>query len=357
MIREYIKTILIFTSLLLLTSTCNKGKTNKTSIDLVRIDSVSFSAGEKLFGKFFEQIKITNDQEYLAFAERIKNQVFIFNSKGNLHGVIGESGKGPKGIVQIYGFGFNNSNQVYILDSGQWLLKVFDLKGNLIYSTPFFEEVTLQPSPFSISWYKGGFVVPIFEKKYIKKPEKSDLIALVNKNGIPIKTIGTQDPFTSKDNRTSFFSEMALDSVNDLAYSNLQSSPYYQIHDLRSGEKVGMGGKVTKNFNLVEEEIKANSTIQTKKSGLEETSVNRRIFLTNEYVIQQRQTLTKEWFETSQYNSKKNYLVFYSKETNEFLGEISVPFTPIGEHGSKLYLVEDFNPDNYKIGIFEIAEN
>ncbi|MDR9419071.1 hypothetical protein [Gracilimonas sp.] len=44
-------------------------------------------------------------------------------------------------------------------------------------------------------------------------------------------------------------------------------------------------------------------------------------------------------------------------ETKEFLGEIHTPYTLGTVHKNQLYMIEDFNPDNFILGIYELVEN
>ncbi len=347
---------LLFLLAFVLSCTPKNEERKNSNLQLVKIDSVKLEQPDVLFGKFGEEMKVTEDGAYLLLAERIKNQVYVFNADGSFYKTIGERGRGPEGILKVYGFDVNSRKEILILDSKQWLLKVFDIEGNLIRSSSFFEEVPIQPSPGAILWHRDKFIVSILEKRFIQNPENSKLIAIVGDDGNPLKVLGKHDPFTAKDNQSSFFSAIALDKTTGKVYSNLRSSPYYQIHDLATGEKISYNGELNDGFKLLGKEIALHTPVNSKIKKLANTTGVPKIYLTDQFVIQHRQTLTSEWFKTAQYEDKRNSLAFYDKQTNEFIQETIVQGTPTAVHENKIYMIEDFNPNNYTIGIYELVE-
>ncbi|MFP8489303.1 6-bladed beta-propeller [Gracilimonas sp. Q87] len=324
-------------------------------VDIVKIDSVVLQQGQEIFGNFFEQIKITGDKEYFLFSDRIRNQVFVFNSDGTFHSVIGVNGRGPKGILSVSGYDVNKKNEVFIYDSMQRMLKVFDLNGNLLHSTDFLERETFNPTANNLRWYNNKIVATIYETDVRFETHKSRLVGLIDTSGIAESIFGRFDEYSQDDNNLAFNTVIALDEETDLAYTNLQTSPYFQIYDLKKKVLIGREGQKTDNFFIPERELTPSMPISEKFKHRANTSAVAHIFVTDSYIIQNMQNLTEEWFDTMDYSSKDNFLVIYDKSSLELIQEVSVPSTPFGAHDNQLYFIEDFNPDNYTIGIYEIV--
>lgn len=338
---------------------CSSGESeiSTNEVDIIKVDSVLLQQGEEIFGKFFEQIKITEDKDYFLFSDRIRNQVFVFKSDGTFFSVIGVNGRGPKGILSVSGYDINKNNEVFIYDSMQRMLKVFDLKGNLLHSTEFLERETFNPTANNLRWYNNKIVATIYDTDVRFETHKSRLIGLIDTSGTAEAIFGRFDEFSQEDNNLAFNTVIALDEGTDLAYTNLQTSPYFQIYDLNRKVLIGREGHNTENFNIPERELTPSMPISEKFKHRANTSAVAHIFVTDKYIIQHMQILTEEWFDTMDYSSKDNFLIIYDKRSLELIQEVSVPSTPIGAHDNQIYFIEDFNPDNYIIGIYEIVTN
>lgn len=354
----FIKYVVTLVGIIYILPACYSNKESrieKSSLELVKVDSVTLKQGGKLFGEFFEQLKITSDGKYYLFSERIKNQIFVFKSTGSFYTTIGEEGRGPKGLLEVTGYDINKYNEVLVFDSSQRMLKVFGLEGNLLKSTKILEGVTYNPTANNILWYNDKILATVYDTEVGLETHKSKLIGLINIDGSLNTVFGRFDSFSKQDNQLAFNTLIALDEKNDLAYSNLQTSPYFQVYDLASKKRILYGGHQTKSFNIPSKEINPHMPLSKKFELSENTSGIMHIFLTDHYFVQHMQILTEEWFKTVDYTKKKNVLVVYDRETNEFVEEIPVKHTLCAVQNNKLYLIEDFAPDNYTIGIYELV--
>jgi urease beta subunit len=198
-------------------------------------------------------------------------------------------------------------------------------------------------------------VATIYDTDVRFETHKSRLLGLIDTSGNAETIFGRFDEFSQEDNNLAFNTVIALDEETDLAYTNLQTSPHFQIYDLNKKVLIGREGQKTKNFNIPERELTPSMPIDEKFKYRSNTSAVAHIFVTDNYIIQHMQNLTEEWFDTMDYSSKENFLVIYDKQSSELIQEVPVSSTPIGVHDNQMYFVEDFNPDNYTIGIYEIV--
>lgn len=348
--------VLVFSSLIIGCS-MDDSELITNEIDIVKIDSVLLQQGEEIFGSFFEQVQVSEDKNHFLFSDRTRNQVFVFNSDGSFFSVVGVRGRGPKGIISVSGFDINKNNEVFIYDSMQRMLKVFDVKGNLLHSTGFLENETFNPTANNLRWYNNKIVATIYDTDVRFETHRSRLIGLIDTNGTAETIFGRFDEFSMEDNNLAFNTVIALDEEADIAYTNLQTSPYFQIYDLNRKILIGREGQNTDNFNIPERELTPLMLISEKFKYRANTSAVAHIFVTDSYIIQHMQNLTEEWFDTMDYSTKDNFLIIYDKRSLELIQEVPIPFTPIGVHENQLYFIEDFNPENYTLGIYEIVKN
>src|SRR5690554_1451858 len=95
---------------------------NSDDIVLVKTDSLVLENTNPMFGKIIEKFRVSKTEDLLVFTDRLQDKVFVFDNRGEFVNIIGERGKGPKGIVTADHFAINDSNQVLIYDSAQYLL-------------------------------------------------------------------------------------------------------------------------------------------------------------------------------------------------------------------------------------------
>lgn len=323
-------------------------------IVLIKTDSFVLENTQPMFGRFIETFYVNKTGDILVFNDRLQNKLFTFNNAGKFLNTIGERGRGPKGILEVYQFAIDDENRVYIYDSAQYLLKIFDLDGELIHSKEFFLE-GIEPTHYELHLYNGKIFTPIIELEYSINPEKSKMLGVFDIDGKVDSLFGFLDPFSSKANSYDYITKITIDKNEKRMYSNLRTSPYIQVYDLENFQKLDYFGIKSKNFKLPDKHITRQMPLDLKLKYWAGTSSVYRIYTTNDYVIQHMQILTKDFLDLGDYNQKENYLVIYDKYTYEFVTEIPVQSTLGAVQENKLYFVENFDPDSYTIAIYEIS--
>lgn len=348
------KLFLFVTISFLFHSSCSENEANNVEISIGKTGSVILDESEPLFGKFHENFRINNTGEFWVFADRIQNKLFVFNKEGEFVSMIGERGRGPNGILSIGGFDINEENEVLIYDSSQRMLKKFNLEGDLINSVNFFDDVEFGTTALEMHSHKNKLLFSIIESQYGREPHKSKLLAFVDYSGVVDTVFGMHDPFAQEDNHYSFQNRIAWGKNENQIFTNLTSSPYIQMYDGNNYQQIDYFGESTKSFSLPGKEIHPSLPILEVIERSTNTSANLGLYLTEEFVIQHMQILTEEWFEMTDFSLKENILVIYDKKTREFVQELSVEHTLGAVQNNQLYFIEDFNPDNYTIGVYEL---
>lgn len=347
--------ILIFLILLSFACTFEEG-VNKKSLNLEKIDSFVLKPDSlNLFGLFEENFKIYRQGDMIAFSDRIKEKVFLFDDEGNFIQVYGENNKGPNGIISVDGYDFDGEGNIVILDLNQSLLKTFDRDGTVIKSSSVFEneEFFLAGSEFIIQ--EDAIYVPILEGLYANSPDSSNLIGKMDLDGNFVDTFGSFDPFLN-DDKQYMMENMFEISDNGIIYTNLSSSYRINSYRLNDNNHIESFGTKYPSFSLPQEDVKLNLPIPEINRRMTGVTVTNSIHSTSNYFIQHVQFLTEKWFKNVNFEDKYNLLVLYDIGTKEFIGEIHINGT-LGEvHENQLYMIEDFNPDNYTIGVYELVD-
>jgi hypothetical protein len=81
------------------------------------------------------------------------------------------------------------------------------------------------------------------------------------------------------------------------------------------------------------------------------------VYFLPEYLLHYFVILTEEFQQTRDHNDKIHYINLYDKESYNSYGEIELPYFLGNVIGDKLYLIENDDPDNYTIGIYEIRSD
>lgn len=327
----------------------------ETGVHLNNITTITLKKTEPLFGRFVEKFRVSESGDLLVFSDRIQDRIFVYDREGNFINVIGERGKGPKGLISVHAFAITSNNEVYVFDLNQRLFKTFDLNGEVIKSVSFLDEAPFGPIPYEAHISNQKIITPIIESQFLLTPEKSRLLAQINLDGKVDSVFGSFDSFAEEDRHYTHFTNIAIDEEKDVVYTNLSTSPYIQAFDLSDFKKTEYFGIVSKSHSLPTKEIHPTLPVsEIKRRSVNQTS-NVGLYVTDHFIIQHMQILTKEWIDLNDYSAKENILVLYDKETYEFSKEIPVEHTLGAVKNNQLYFIEDFNPDNYTIGVYEIT--
>lgn len=351
---------LALTTIILILISCTKIEDTKgdseKKLSLSKIEQIVLENEEPLFGRFLEIIKVSDNGDFFMFNDLLQQKVYVFDEKGNFINRIGETGKGPKGIVNISGFDFINGNEIFIYDSSQRMFKTFHIDGSLKKTVSFKPEGDFSIPPFHINYYNNNIFTPIVESAYIGNLEKSKLIAKINLDGKVDTLFGRHDEYTAKDNHYVFKNILTIDNKKERIYVALPTSPFIQEYDLKDYSLIKYFGEKTESHRIPENEITRYLPISEVQKRANNTSSNFSIHTTTDYIILHRQILTSEWMETSFIDEKENIILIYNKSNYELEAEMKTNHLLGAVRNNKLYFIEDFNPDHYTIGIYELIK-
>ena len=329
------------------------------NIEIKKVDEFTLHSAddsEKLIGNLRFSFASNPAGSLHAFYDEIKKQFLITDNKGEIQEVIGDEGRGPKEIVGVEGYNFNNKNQLVVYDNTQLMIKVYDLDGEILsHAKP--EQSSYPISGSKLHTYDGNLVSGTMDRRLLgnlkDQAYKSKLAAVHNYDGQLLDTIGTYDPSLRKPTSYNLFPIVTVDKKSGHLISTHYHNYRIQVYDLATEQREAWFGRKTEGFTTGEEYVSMN----LPRHKIKEKTVGRSsavsIHTVPNYIVLYFETITEAFYETGNSNKKKSYLAVYNDESYDSYGDVRLPYVLGNVSNGKFYLIENDNPSNYTVGIYE----
>lgn len=329
-------------------------QTGNGKIELVKVDSIVLDPGDQMIGRFLEYMRVNDEGTVLLFADLMNQQLFLFNRQGKLINTIGSEGSGPEEFLQIISFDVDDG-RVVVADESLYVVKIFSLEGELLNSFRLFEGEDLVITSFDTHVADRWLYVPVVELKYSNEKSKSAIVAKIDLNtGGVAGLIGKYDPYVKVSNHYHNIQRFAIDEKNQQIITSPNKSPRIQIIDLASDMRIKYFFAETPDWQPLREKVEAMMTRQQIREMTRGSSHVNNISTNERFIFQSFQTLTKQFQETKDPLAKKNMMALYNRNGEAFYGTVELPGLLGAVHGDQLFIIENVNPDQYTIGIYEI---
>lgn len=325
---------------------------------LEKQEEIILDSENMLFGRFRQGFVVSEDGELWAFHDFSNQQIVVFKSDGSFVNAIGSEGSGPEEFRNVFGYNFSKENTIWAFDENLNTFKHFDLDGNIISTIEgIYGDGFPQTRP---QLFVNGerLYIPIKETKYHTYDSgqiwQSAMMAVYSFEGDFIRTIGTYgDPVKNP-------SHYAVKGLFDLDFTEetllVGYSTSHQLSQIKlDTDNQEFFGKIPKNFLVPTENTNVNDSLnEILRKGLNR-SFPFNAFITDQYYVYYFQDLSQEWYDSRDTNTKDHFLVFYDRKSQNYLGELEIPFAvgAITPNGT-LYLIEDIDPGAYKVGSYRL---
>lgn len=295
-----------------------------------------------------------DDNVNFILYDRVLAQLLVTDTSGTILQTIGKIGDGPDGLRHILSFGVD-ADTLVVYDGVHEMIKKFNLEGELTKSYEGFSKDGVWGRSKRLFSYNDNLIFGVQEqnKSYARNHWESKTIAIYDREGNLERLMGEYDP----DLVNSYeFYNYSNDIVahNGFVYTTHRTSPTIQKFDLDTGKKVSRFGVLSKNFKVSNERPNATDSRDVKNKIITKFSIVGNSYVTDDYFAFYFFRFTEKYFELRDPNDQEHYLNLYNNK-EEFVGEISLPFQLIAmDNNNRLYLLEDDNPDNVVIGVYEI---
>lgn len=320
---------------------------------LEKVDSFVLDPGEYMFGRFHEYMEMDDEGSILLFVDLINQKSYLFDRQGRLINIIGEMGSGPEEFLQIISFDVDK-DRVVIADESLYVVKVFSVEGNLLNNFSLFNNEDLVIPTFGTHVNDQWLYVPIIETRFMQERSKSAIVAKIDlKTGQVAELIGQYDPFVKISKYFNTIQRFAVDDGSQQLITSPDISPRIQIFDLQTNKRIKYVVADIPGWKPLEDRIDAGMSRQQSQALAIGTSHILRIFVNDQWIFQTFQTLTEEFVQTKDPLTKENSLALYDRKGDAFFGSVTLPGLPVALHNNQLFVIENMNPDQFTIGVYE----
>ncbi len=361
-----LKSHFCFLILLCLCMSCTKHKAdskdnlqssvkNQKTLELKKIRDFVLKPGESRIGKIEAPMLVyeSASDKKLVFYDTGLNQIIISDSTGTVVSVFGGVGSGPEEFRHISSFGLDG-NIIIVYDSVLDMVKKFNMDGDFLESYQGLLDDGIWIRSNRLYTYDGNIYFGIQESGKSNENDHwlSRTIAVYNKNGDLKKLIGEFDP--SLENSGLLYNYVNITMSEDGSiYTTHRTSPYIQKFN-SSGEKLSRLDVFPKYFKTSDERPHPTAPREVKNRINMKYSFVGDSFVSEDYFLFYYFNFTEEAFKLRNPNDLENYIQVYNRN-DKYLGDIKLPYYPIGfDNKNLLYLLEDDNSNNLKIGLYEI---
>ncbi|HMB96956.1 MAG TPA: 6-bladed beta-propeller [Balneolaceae bacterium] len=319
---------------------------------------------EELFLDRVRDVAVFNhDESLIGWINDDRNEIFVTDTQGNYIAKFGSSGSGPSEFQYITAIGFDSNNNIFTYDPRLGLFKIFTLDGEFSRSMPGLISDDL--------WSRTGKIYIRGESMYLGIQEtgkasdenywQSKIIAEYNLNGELLKKFGAFDLayIESDQDRLYKYPNIYMDHHMGSIYTTHRIHPYINVFDSDTGKHKGRFGIKSINFSEPSEPARISDPMHIRrKKNLEQSGIGES-FTSNDYFFLNFFNMSEEFYTLQDPNLKEHFFNIFQKEPPyAFLGEITLDYAPLGvTSDNKVFLLEDDNPDNFKVGIYELVEN
>ena len=339
------------------TSKILKQKPNIEKAGEIVLDASSFKDSGKNIGKLRPEFVSNRDHSLFAFFDELNMQIVITDNQGQVQQVVSKRGRGPGELMSVLGYNFDEENRIVAYDGSQRMIKIFELDGDEQSDIDIDHERRFVGNRYLFA-KNEEFIVPVinseFQSSGLEKAWQSDLIGKFGYNGTLLESFGRYDPFLKDPKSYLVFPHVDADLENNQFLSSHPDRYSLQLHNLETRERIAWFGVQTENFNQTDSYIRSQQSHQKIDEQARNLSWTSGVYILPEYFLHYFVILTEEFQQTRDHNEKIHYVTLYDRNSYDSYGEFELPYSLGGVVGNKLYLIEDDNPDNYTIGIYEI---
>jgi hypothetical protein len=321
------------------------------------LDNSSIDETGPNIGKLRPEFVSNRDHSLFAFFDELNMQIVVTDSQGKVQHVVSKRGRGPGELMSVLGYNFDEENRIVVYDGSQRMIKVFEMDGDEHSDVDIDHDKILVGNKYLYT-KDEEIIVPVINSEYqtsgLKKAWQSDLIGKFGYNGILIESFGRYDPFLKNPKSYLVFPHVDADLENNQFLSSHPDRYSLQLYNLETQERIAWFGMQSENFNQTDSYIDAQQSHQKIDRQARDLSWTSGVYFLPEYFLHYFVILTEEFQQTRDHNDKIHYINLYDRNSYNSYGELELPYTLGSVVGNKLYLIEDDNPDNYTIGIYEI---
>ena len=292
----------------------------------------------------------------IVFYDAAQNQILIADTTGLISQTIGSVGSGPEEFRHITSFGIDKDT-IIVLDSSLDLVKKFTIDGTLIgIHESMVAKDNLWPRSNRLFVSNGHYYFGIQEAEISNENNhwKSKIIAKYTKNGTLVDKFGSYHPSLIGSGLLYNYANLLQRNDGDF-YTTHRTSYQIQRFSGTNGTLVSSFGVVSPYFKQSDERPSIYDNREEKNKINVRFSFVDDAFVSQNYLAFHFFNFTKEYWITRDPNDQENFFQIYDLN-DEYIGDIVLPYYPLSmDNDNIIYLLEDDNPDQFKVGMYEMV--
>jgi hypothetical protein len=317
---------------------------------------------QEYVGRMYPSVANNPKAEELAFSNYTSPiRIVITNYQGEYIETIGKEGRGPEEILSARFFGFDNQQNLVILDKVGGLFKKYNRTTGEVNSfiDPVKEGIFVNSRNLQMckdKWYLGVEMLNRSSDTNVPTIAVFDTVFNV------VDTLGGYDPFFNGRKDVMQDPKISVDCGSRRIYTTHGKVPYIQVFSMDSKKRLGRTEVAPPSFMLSEEFVTmVTDSREWNRFLTEEQSLSLKIAYTDNYiyhVFRNEGGVSNTFQQPKDLNERNHFVAVYDKESLEFLGETELPGAVLGstKEGNLIVLSDELEFKIQFVNIVPVPE-
>ncbi len=296
--------------------------------------------------RMYTSVSSSPSNDELAFTNYASPiSVVLTNYNGQFVESIGKEGRGPDEIQSARYLGFDDNNDLIILDKTGAFFKQYNRNTNEVhsYDYPIKDGISVTTRNLQMcngKWYLG--IQLLGEDTHTTVP----IIGVYDLEFKLVDTLGGYDPYFK--GRSGILQEplTSIDCTNGIIYTTHGKLPYVQAYSIETKSLVGNSDEIPTSFMLSDKFITmVSSQRQMTRFLSEEQSTSIHLGNDDSNIYHVYRNETNKLDRVRNLNDSDHYVAVYEKENLKLLGEVKLPGAVLGftKEGTLIVLKDERN--------------
>lgn len=301
---------------------------------------------KELLHRMYTSVSSSPFNDELAFTNYASPiSVVLTNYNGQFVESIGKEGRGPGEIQSARYLGFDENNDLIILDKTGAFFKHYNRTSNEVisYDYPIKDGISVTTRNLQMcnsNWYLG--IQLLGEATHTTVP----IIGVYDLEFNLVDTLGGYDPFFK--GRTGILQEplTSIDCTNGIIYTTHGKVPYVQAYSIETKSMLGNSDEIPTSFMLSDKFVTMVSSQRQMTSFLsEEQSTSMHLGNDDSNIYHVYRNENNKYDRVRNLNESDHYVAVYEKENFKLLGEVKLPGAVLGftKEGELIVLKDERN--------------
>ena len=324
---------------------CDSNNTIKFKVSSVKGLELSPETQQQLPRMYTTVLSNPNDSE-LAFSNFTSPLgIVITDHDGDFITKLGTEGRGPGELQSTRYFGFDDNNNIVVLDKVSASFLYFNRDTDEIGQFPYPINKGVSITSRNLEFCKGYWYLGT---QFIGKPTLPEVptISVFDTTFTLVDSLGGYDPFFNGRSTIMQETEVSIDCDEGVIYSLQNKVPFLQVYSMTSQELIGRTDKIPPSFNLSEKFIRFVSNPRDWVDFLsEEQSLSLRLAHSEKFIFHIFRNERKIYTQPKNYNDSDYFVAVYDKKTFDYLAEVKMPGAVLGstKNGDLIVLTDEMN--------------